>query len=95
MLDPATAPDALDGAEAIFYLAAAVSRECEADFGPGIRANLRGTEALPKSCRAAGTSPALVSARPASSASWPWPVSGQDPVAAGTLGMEQDNRPPR
>jgi len=52
--------DALDGAEVIFHLAAAVSGECEADFDLGMRANLHATEALLESCRALETSPLVV-----------------------------------
>jgi D-erythronate 2-dehydrogenase len=52
--------DTLAGADVIFHLAAAVSWECEADFDLGMRANLRGTEALLASCRALGTSPVVV-----------------------------------
>jgi D-erythronate 2-dehydrogenase len=61
LLGPAGAGrDALAGADVIFHLAAAVSGECEADFDLGIRANLRPTEALLASCRAAGTNPVVV-----------------------------------
>jgi D-erythronate 2-dehydrogenase len=52
--------DPLAGADVIFHLAAAVSGECEADFDLGIRANLRATESLLASCRAAGTDPVVV-----------------------------------
>jgi nucleoside-diphosphate-sugar epimerase len=52
--------EALAGADVIFHLAAAVSAECEADFDLGIRANLRATEALLASCRAAAASPVVV-----------------------------------
>jgi D-erythronate 2-dehydrogenase len=52
--------DALAAADVVFHLAAAVSAECEADFDLGIRANLRATEGLLASCRAAGTSPVVV-----------------------------------
>jgi D-erythronate 2-dehydrogenase len=52
--------DALAGADVVFHLAAAVSGECEADFDLGIRANLRGTEALLAACRALGTCPVVV-----------------------------------
>jgi len=57
-----TAPGstALAGADVVFHLAAAVSAECEADFDLGIRANLRGTEAVLAACRALGTSPVVV-----------------------------------
>jgi nucleoside-diphosphate-sugar epimerase len=51
---------ALDGAEVIFHLAAAVSGECEADFDLGMRANLQATQALLASGRALGTSPVVV-----------------------------------
>ncbi len=47
--------EAVAGADVVFHLAAAVSGECEADFDLGIRANLRGTEAVLAACRAAGT----------------------------------------
>jgi D-erythronate 2-dehydrogenase len=61
LLDGGTAGrDALDRAEVIFHLAAAVSGAAEADFDLGIRANLRATESLLASCRAAGTSPVVV-----------------------------------
>jgi D-erythronate 2-dehydrogenase len=56
----AAARDAIGQADVVFHLAAAVSGECEADFDLGIRANLRATEALVASCRAAGTSPVVV-----------------------------------
>ena len=52
--------DPVPGADVIFHLAAAVSGECEADFDLGIRANLRATESLLASCRAAGTGPVVV-----------------------------------
>jgi nucleoside-diphosphate-sugar epimerase len=52
--------DVLAGAEVIFHLAAAVSRECEEDFDLGMRANLRATESLLASCRAAATNPVVV-----------------------------------
>jgi D-erythronate 2-dehydrogenase len=52
--------DALAAADVVFHLAAAVSAECEADFDLGIRANLRATEGLLASCRAAGTRPVVV-----------------------------------
>ncbi|HEX6931659.1 MAG TPA: D-erythronate dehydrogenase [Streptosporangiaceae bacterium] len=61
LLDPArSGPERLAGADVIFHLAAAVSAECEADFDLGMRANLRATEHLLASCRAAGTSPVVV-----------------------------------
>ena len=61
LLDPHGAgPGTLAGADVIFHLAAAVSGECEADFDLGLRANLRATEALLASARAAGTSPVVV-----------------------------------
>ncbi len=61
LLDPGRdGPDVLAGADLIFHLAAAVSAECEADFGLGMRANLRATESLLASCRALGTSPVVV-----------------------------------
>jgi D-erythronate 2-dehydrogenase len=56
----AAARDAIGQADLVFHLAAAVSGECEADFDLGIRANLRATEALLASCRAAGTRPVVV-----------------------------------
>ena len=52
--------EALAAADVVFHLAAAVSGECEADFDLGIRANLRGTEAVLAACRAAGTNPLVV-----------------------------------
>jgi D-erythronate 2-dehydrogenase len=52
--------DALNGADVVFHLAAAVSAECEADFDLGLRANLHGTEALLAACRALGTCPVVV-----------------------------------
>ena len=52
--------DVLAGADVIFHLAAAVSRECEEDFDLGMRANLRATESLLASCRAAGSNPVVV-----------------------------------
>jgi nucleoside-diphosphate-sugar epimerase len=51
---------ALDGADVIFHLAAAVSAECEADFDLGMHANLRATQALLAACRALGTRPVVV-----------------------------------
>jgi len=54
------APSVLAGIDVVFHLAAAVSGECEADFGLGIRANLRATEAVLAACRALGTSPLVV-----------------------------------
>lgn len=57
---PGEARDAVAAADVIFHLAAAVSAECEADFDLGVRANLRATESLLASCRAAGTNPVLV-----------------------------------
>jgi D-erythronate 2-dehydrogenase len=61
LLDPAgRGPGTLAGAEVIFHLAAAVSAECEADFDLGMRANLRGTEALLASCRALAANPLVV-----------------------------------
>jgi nucleoside-diphosphate-sugar epimerase len=61
LLDNAAgARGALDGAEVVFHLAAAVSGECEADFDLGLRANLQATEALLAACRALGTTPVLV-----------------------------------
>jgi len=61
LLDPARAGrDVLAGADVIFHLAAAVSAECEADFDLGMAANLRVTESLLASCRAAGTNPVVV-----------------------------------
>jgi nucleoside-diphosphate-sugar epimerase len=56
----AAGPGPLAGADLIFHLAAAVSGECEADFGLGLRANLRATEALLAAGRALGTGPVLV-----------------------------------
>jgi D-erythronate 2-dehydrogenase len=61
LLDPAgRGPGTLAGADVIFHLAAAVSAECEADFDLGMRANLRGTEALLASCRALAANPLVV-----------------------------------
>jgi nucleoside-diphosphate-sugar epimerase len=61
LLDPGHAGwDALQGADVIFHLAAAVSGECEADFDLGMRANLRATESLLAACRALGTNPVVV-----------------------------------
>ena len=61
LLDPRGAgPGPLADADVIFHLAAAVSGECEADFDLGLRANLRATEALLASARAAGTTPVVV-----------------------------------
>jgi nucleoside-diphosphate-sugar epimerase len=51
---------AIEDADVVFHLAAAVSAECEADFDLGIRANLRATEALLARCRAVGTTPVVV-----------------------------------
>jgi D-erythronate 2-dehydrogenase len=53
-------PLRLADADVIFHLAAAVSGECEADFDLGLRANLRATESLLQSCRAAGSNPLVV-----------------------------------
>ena len=53
-------PDTLEGADAVFHLAAAVSGECEADFDLGLHANLRGTEAVLAACRSLGTAPVVV-----------------------------------
>jgi D-erythronate 2-dehydrogenase len=53
-------PAALADADVIFHLAAAVSAECEADFDLGMRTNLRATERLLASCRAAATNPVVV-----------------------------------
>ena len=61
LLDPAGAGwQALAGADVIFHLAAAVSAECEADFGLGMRANLSVTESLLAACRALATNPVVV-----------------------------------
>ncbi len=61
LLDPARGGrDALAEADVIFHLAAAVSAECEADFDLGMRTNLRATESLLASCRAARTNPVVV-----------------------------------
>jgi D-erythronate 2-dehydrogenase len=57
---PSPLRDAIAGAELVFHLAAAVSGECEADFGLGMRVNLHGTQALLEACRAAGTAPVVV-----------------------------------
>jgi D-erythronate 2-dehydrogenase len=53
-------PDPLEGADVVFHLAAAVSGEAEADFDLGLRANLRGTEAVLAACRSLGTAPVVV-----------------------------------
>jgi nucleoside-diphosphate-sugar epimerase len=61
ILDPdRDEPAALADADVIFHLAAAVSAECEADFDLGMRTNLRATERLLASCRAAATNPVVV-----------------------------------
>jgi nucleoside-diphosphate-sugar epimerase len=54
------ARDLLDGVDAIFHLAAAVSGECEADLDTGLRANLDTTRALLDACRALRKPPRLV-----------------------------------
>jgi nucleoside-diphosphate-sugar epimerase len=54
------APATLEGADAVFHLAAAVSGESEVDFDLGLRANLAGTEAVLAACRALGTAPVVV-----------------------------------
>ena len=51
---------ALAGADLIFHLAAAVSGECETDFGLGIRSNLQATESLLAACRALDSHPVVV-----------------------------------
>jgi nucleoside-diphosphate-sugar epimerase len=48
------------GTAAVFHLAAAVSGECEADFGLGMRSNFAATHALLENCRALGTQPTVV-----------------------------------
>jgi nucleoside-diphosphate-sugar epimerase len=53
-------PATLEGAEAVFHLAAAVSGESEANFDLGLSANLRGTETVLAACRALGTAPVVV-----------------------------------
>jgi D-erythronate 2-dehydrogenase len=58
--EPGADGGALDGADVIFHLAAAVSAECEADFDLGMHANLRATQALLAACRAVGTCPVVV-----------------------------------
>ena len=79
LLDPAgSGPGTLAGADVIFHLAAAVSAECEADFDLGMRANLRGTEALLASCRALGTNPVVVF----SSSLAVYGASGEHPLPA-------------
>ncbi len=61
LLGPASAGrDALARADVVVHLAAAVSAECEADFDLGIRMNVRATESLLASCRAAGSCPVVV-----------------------------------
>ncbi|HEX7156004.1 MAG TPA: D-erythronate dehydrogenase [Burkholderiaceae bacterium] len=46
--------------DGIFHLASAVSAECEADFGLGMRANLDTTRRLLDACRAEGNVPRIV-----------------------------------
>lgn len=58
--DVAEAAGALEAADVIFHLAAAVSGECEADFDLGMRANLAATQALLAASRASGTCPVVV-----------------------------------
>ncbi len=50
----------LDGASAIYHLAAAVSSECEQDFDLGMRANVDCSRLLLEAARALGTRPLLV-----------------------------------
>jgi nucleoside-diphosphate-sugar epimerase len=50
----------LEGAHAVFHLAAAVSGECEADFDLGMRSNFAATHALLEACRALGSQPLVV-----------------------------------
>jgi nucleoside-diphosphate-sugar epimerase len=52
--------DAVEGADVIFHLAAAVSAESEADFDLGIRDNLKAGHALFEACRAQSHPPMLV-----------------------------------
>jgi nucleoside-diphosphate-sugar epimerase len=51
---------AVDGADVVFHLAAAVSAESEADFDLGIEANLRAGHALFEACRARRRTPMVV-----------------------------------
>jgi nucleoside-diphosphate-sugar epimerase len=48
------------GTDVVFHLAAAVSGECEADFGLGMRSNFDATRGLLDGCRALGTKPTFV-----------------------------------
>jgi len=50
----------LDGASAIYHLAAAVSGECEQDFDLGMRANVECSRLLLEAARALGTRPLFV-----------------------------------
>jgi nucleoside-diphosphate-sugar epimerase len=52
--------DAVNGADIIFHLAAAVSAESEANFDLGIEANLKAGHALYEACRAQPHTPVLV-----------------------------------
>lgn len=51
---------ALDDADVVFHLAAAVSAECEQDFDLGMRSNLAGTQAVLQRVRESGRAPVLV-----------------------------------
>lgn len=46
--------------DAVFHLAAAVSGECEADFGLGMHSNFDATRMLLDACRALGTKPLVL-----------------------------------
>ncbi len=56
----AGAPNPLEGASAIYHLAAAVSSECEQDFDLGMRANVECSRLLLEAARALGTRPLFV-----------------------------------
>jgi nucleoside-diphosphate-sugar epimerase len=60
LADDSTGRQTAADADVVFHLAAAVSAECEADFDLGVRANLRGTEALLAACRRHGRVPVVV-----------------------------------
>ena len=48
------------GTDVVFHLAAAVSGECEANFGLGMRSNFDATRGLLDACRALGSKPTFV-----------------------------------
>ncbi len=58
--DPAALEALLDGAEAVFHLAAVVSAQAEQDFDLGYRVNVEGTRLLLETARRLGTAPRLV-----------------------------------